>query len=1119
MARLLLCAGLLAAGCTSIELSDKFPCQSDAECDVDFICVTGHCELAHICNTGGAVTPCPSGQECIGNFCKNPPGSTGNPDGGPAADAGTGCVPKSCALLGAVCGSPDDGCGHALSCGSCGAPAADGGPGGTDGGATGSASVCDQTFHCCARKPQASACAGLSCGGVSDGCGGSYDCGSCPANTHCGGAGAGATSCGCTPLTCQPGFCGSMPDGCGSTLNCGNTCAAGTSCGGGGVQTACGSDFPLSNSFGWRWESPRPLSNPLYAAWFAPGGAEGWVGGSAGTLMHWQNGAFTPLWGTIVDITVSLFGFSPSDVHASSGSALWRYTGSSWTSVASTTDRIEAIHGASSTDVWGVGDRGLIEHWNGSSWVVSRASAAGQPHLHGVWASGALDAWAVGEGGTVLHWNGSWQAAAVTGVSNQTLNTVWGSGGGDVWIGGDGVLSHWNGSAWTSFASQVPAGSISAIRGTGSQDVWLGGVTNGATLLAHWDGSKWFVHSRYIGANNRVLAISANSVSDVWFTGESGMLVHWNGSVFSGNVLSPPGKPTGTTKIWGSGPGDVWFSAREAPGARFDQGQGLYHYDGHDYVWAPFPVADTIVAGGSFARNKSVAVANTTDASNQPQAVLVGWDGQRWAVALTAPGVAATAGWADSMLDGWMAVQGTNGAISMVHVVSGVGQSVPVPAGTPALTGMWGTRADDIWAVGGSTALHYDGSAWSRVNTGLANPSFTAIHGAAANDFWVVGGSAIYRSTGGVWTQANAAVQAGTQFTDVFATSQNDVWLASPSGYIRYFNGAFTTNSYPNFQSVWASSATDLWGGMPNDWSDEFHWNGSLFDFSLTRRFPGNGGFSFATELMHGFLFAAFPADKRTYTYFTNAGLSGWAPHSSYGNESPIAVWGTYWSDVFAVTQEGSIFHDTAGPQRKELTTTAGAIAAIWGPAGPNSNPQGTTPATDVWAAGPSGCWRSNGGGTWSAVTPCAGVAIHGSSPSDVWMVGGSTATHWNGGGYQQFPLPTGMVAEGVWSASPTLAFAVGHDASGNGVVAQWAGSAWATVHSTPGRTLHRVWGLSGTDVWAAGNLVLSHLGSGSWTDNVDNDANFIGLSGLSSTDAFAVGSNGVVLRPNGTLP
>ena len=58
--------------------------------------------------------------------------------------------------------------------------------------------------------------------------------------------------------------------------------------------------------------------------------------------------------------------------------------------------------------------------------------------------------------------------------------------------------------------------------------------------------------------------------------------------------------------------------------------------------------------------------------------------------------------------------------------------------GTKAIFQLWGSSANDIWAVGQSgTALHFDGSAWSPKKTG-ANEGLTGVWG-TGSQVWVVG--------------------------------------------------------------------------------------------------------------------------------------------------------------------------------------------------------------------------------------------------------------------------------------------------------------------------------------------------------------------------------------------
>ena len=82
-----------------------------------------------------------------------------------------------------------------------------------------------------------------------------------------------------------------------------------------------------------------------------------------------------------------------------------------------------AVHGQAADDVWAVGDRGRVVHWNGTSWfdllpVTARA-------LHRVHAVAPDRAWAVGDAGVALGWDGlGWSVEAE--VAHTDLRAVWG---------------------------------------------------------------------------------------------------------------------------------------------------------------------------------------------------------------------------------------------------------------------------------------------------------------------------------------------------------------------------------------------------------------------------------------------------------------------------------------------------------------------------------------------------------------------------------------------------------------------------------------------------------------------------------------------------------------------
>jgi len=127
--------------------------------------------------------------------------------------------------MGKNCGSVSNGCGGTLNCGTCTSPQTCGGGG---------------TPNVCGCTPTTCAAQGKNCGSISNGCGGTLNCGTCTSPQTCGGGGT-ANVCGCTPTTCaaQGKNCGSISNGCGGTLSCGS-CTAPQTCGGGGTANVCG---------------------------------------------------------------------------------------------------------------------------------------------------------------------------------------------------------------------------------------------------------------------------------------------------------------------------------------------------------------------------------------------------------------------------------------------------------------------------------------------------------------------------------------------------------------------------------------------------------------------------------------------------------------------------------------------------------------------------------------------------------------------------------------------------------------------------------------------------------------------------------------------------------------
>jgi len=274
-------------------------------------------------------------------------------------------------------------------------------------------------------------------------------------------------------------------------------------------------------------------------------------------------------------------------------------------------DRLVAIAGSASDDVWAVGERfpnqkqtfPLLEHWDGRRWSYSRGASLGgrQAFLTSVAALSADDVWAVGgfapvgsarSAPLIEHWNGrSWSLqpthalAGLKGALPQTLTSVAALAPDDVWVLGHdlirGAISidvylHWNGTSWKLFAGPniSPRLGSAAMQAIGADNRgrlwavggWVGigeaGVPRGG-IAERWTGRQWEVN-RHAAWKEPLTMVAPVGPDDVWaitggsFTtaGTYGIspvkVLHWNGStwkveLFQGGTSSVD--PTGLVAV------------------------------------------------------------------------------------------------------------------------------------------------------------------------------------------------------------------------------------------------------------------------------------------------------------------------------------------------------------------------------------------------------------------------------------------------------------------------------------------------------------------------------------------------------------------------------------------
>lgn len=150
-----------------------------------------------------------------------------------------------------------------------------------------------------------------------------------------------------------------------------------------------------------------------------------------------------------------------------------------------------------------------------------------------------------------------------------------------------------------------------------------------------------------------------------------------------------------------------------------------------------------------------------------------------------------------------------------------------------AMLSVWGSSSRDVYVVGaqgqdgtGPYALHYDGRAWTRINTGLRGGDLWWVHGIAPDTVFMVGSQGTvlrYDPTTRTATRMPTPSTAPTLF-GVWGLARDDVWavggnLSGGTGVLWHYDGrAWRDVALPNnlgatavLYKVWGRARDDVW--------------------------------------------------------------------------------------------------------------------------------------------------------------------------------------------------------------------------------------------------------------------------------------------------------------------
>ncbi|MBX3209637.1 MAG: hypothetical protein KF764_31680 [Labilithrix sp.] len=311
---------------------------------------------------------------------------------------------------------------------------------------------------------------------------------------------------------------------------------------------------------------------------------------------------------------------------------------------------------------------------------------------------------------------------------------------------------------------------LTAVWGSSATDVWA--VGSGGTI-AHWDGAAWKVVPSNTG--DTLTAVWGSSATDVWIGGSTATILHgagfaagaagWKATpAFGDDVISYPGR---LHALWGAGAtevraggepfgadtedGPIWGNLLHRTPAGADSGTGWEPLSGLDGRWS---YATARAIWGSSARDVWIALDNGAE--------------EPWARGTLAHGTAPAPGdplvwtsvdskstapleslWGSSANDVWAV--GGGGAIRRFSGGAGFAIVEGAPT-TEALHGVWGSGPKDVWVVGDSgTILHFDGAAWTEATVAFPlgkKPDLMGVWGSGPNDVWVVGDAFALHFTG-----------------------------------------------------------------------------------------------------------------------------------------------------------------------------------------------------------------------------------------------------------------------------------------------------------------------------------------------------------------------------------
>jgi len=411
--------------------------------------------------------------------------------------------------------------------------------------------------------------------------------------------------------------------------------------------------------------------------------------------------------------------------------------------------------------------------------------------------------------------------------------SVWGSSHDNIWATTAAGLFHYDGTVWTAY-NPSEGWTGGTLWGTSSDDLWISAAKNNVAGIYHWNGTGWDLAHASVATQ-----FGQTGASSFWVANATGTL-EYDGTTWTDHPL-PSFAPLA---IGGSGGTAIAVSNTGTIAQWVGVGWGTTGAGSHPCNAAAVIDSTHVV----IAQNGDVAFWNGSTWTSHTPPVTAEWDritarstsdvwiwsplndyryhwnGTTWSPA-TDPAGSGGAMWETTAGD--LIVATPDAQVRMWTASSWS----PLTIGTNTIYSAWGTAPDDIWARGGTTAYHWDGTAWTLHALPAGYTELAAMWASGPSDYWIAAGrwvddgsedGVIYRALlhwdGTSWTSIegfgtdNAIF--GEGFVALWGTGPDDIYAVGRT--VVYHRDAtgwslVTPVTSTAFFDVFGTSATDVY--------------------------------------------------------------------------------------------------------------------------------------------------------------------------------------------------------------------------------------------------------------------------------------------------------------------